>query len=934
MHRDSTPIRRTLMTMLLVACGIVVLVMSLGTMSYELLTIRQSTARALNTIGQMIAANSTAALAFNNPDDAEEVLSALKAERHIVAAALYGPDGTLFARYQPSGTPETLPASPGDVGTRFVHGNLVDVQPVLQGTRKLGLLYIESDMMAAYERLRLSAAIAVGVILVAFLIAFAVSRRIQRRISDPIVALTETARAVSANRDYSVRATAAPGLELSVLTETFNRMLTQLGEQHGALAESELRLRAVLNAALSAVIVIDAAGRINDWNVRAEAMFGWSAAEVLGRELADIIIPVALRSAHRTGLARQGTAGTSTFLNRMVELTALRRDGTEFPVELSVSPLRRGDAVTYCGFITDITSRKEAQDRVHSQLARLDLLRRITHATGERQDLPSIFKVVLSRLEDQLPVAFAALCLYDRDAARLAVTSIGPASQAAARGMELKEHMTLPIDQNGLSRCVGGELVYEPDVGEMPFPLPQRLARGGLRAIVFAPLLVEKEVFGVLIAGRAERESFGSTDCEFLRQLSEHVALATHQAQLYGALQQAYDDLRQTQHTVMQQERLRALGQMASGIAHDINNAISPVALYTESLLEREPNLSDRARGYLKTIQQAIEDVASTVARMREFYRPREPELLLARVSLNRIVAQVAELTKARWRDQAQQSGIDIELRAELAEHLPDVMAAEGEIRDAITNLVFNAVDALPKGGTLILRTSVDPGATDGGPRRVLVEVSDNGVGMDEETRRRCVEPFYTTKGERGTGLGLAMVYGMVQRHSAEFEIDSAVGSGTTIRVAFAEADSRSTTESAVPATPATLAPQTVLIVDDDPLLIKSLTDILEADGHRVTAATGGQAGIDAFLGADNSERAFDIVITDLGMPYVDGRKVAAAIKARSPETPVILLTGWGKRLLADNEVPPCVDRVLSKPPRLADLRSALAELIAAAAAK
>jgi len=136
----------------------------------------------------------------------------------------------------------------------------------------------------------------------------------------------------------------------------------------------------------------------------------------------------------------------------------------------------------------------------------------------------------------------------------------------------------------------------------------------------------------VLVCARRNTEAFSSGECEFLKQLSEHVALASHQARLYGALQQAYDDLRQSQHTVMQQERLRALGQMASGIAHDINNAISPVSLYTESLLEREPNLSERARGYLTTIQRAIEDVARTVARMREFYREREAQLTLERV--------------------------------------------------------------------------------------------------------------------------------------------------------------------------------------------------------------------------------------------------------------------------------------------------------------
>src|SRR5262249_10922378 len=158
-------------------------------------------------------------------------------------------------------------------------------------------------------------------------------------------------------------------------------------------------------------------------------------------------------------------------------------------------------------------------------------------------------------------------------------------------------------------------------------------------------------VFGVLVAARRPANAFSSGDCEFLRQLSEHVALAANQAQLTGALQRAYDDLRQSQHTLMQQERLRALGQMASGIAHDINNAISPIALYTEVLLERERGLSDRARDQLVTIQRAIEDVAETLARMREFYRPREPDLNLKRVRLNRIIEQVLELTRARWSD-------------------------------------------------------------------------------------------------------------------------------------------------------------------------------------------------------------------------------------------------------------------------------------------
>src|SRR5690606_6469276 len=132
-----------------------------------------------------------------------------------------------------------------------------------------------------------------------------------------------------------------------------------------------------------------------------------------------------------------------------------------------------------------------------------------------------------------------------------------------------------------------GQLVYEPDIRSLPYPFLERLAAVGVRSLVAAPLQVESRVFGMLVAGRLQRE-FTSGECEFLLQLSEHVALAAHHAQLYAALQKAYEDLRETQQAAMQQERLRALGQMASGIAHDINNAISPVALYTDSLLERE----------------------------------------------------------------------------------------------------------------------------------------------------------------------------------------------------------------------------------------------------------------------------------------------------------------------------------------------------------
>jgi signal transduction histidine kinase/ActR/RegA family two-component response regulator len=575
----------------------------------------------------------------------------------------------------------------------------------------------------------------------------------------------------------------------------------------------------------------------------------------------------------------------------------------------------------------EINERNAANHRVQSQLARLEMLNRITRAIGERQDLRSIFQVVIRTLEDHLPIDFCCVALYRPDENAIMVTSVGVRSEPLAMELAMTETSMVPIDENGLSQCVRGRLVYESDITLSEFPFPKRLAKGGLAAMVAAPLLVESQVFGVLIAARRQRESFSSGECEFLRQLSEHVALAAHQAQIYTALQQAYNDLRQTQQAVMQQERLRALGQMASGIAHDINNAISPVALYTESLLENEPNLSTRARDYLQTIQHAIEDVTHTVSRMREFYRHRDTQLELVRIQLNPLIKQAVDISRARWSDMPLQRGISIEMNLDFAPEIPAIMGMESEIREALVNLIFNAVDAMPEGGTITLRTrtTTSPANARG---FVLIEVIDTGVGMDDDTRRRCLEPFFTTKGERGTGLGLAMVYGIVQRHNAEIGIDSAVGKGTTFRMSFP-----------IPPAPAAEAHpdkggfiipsrRRILIIDDDPLLIKSLRDALETDGHIVTPANGGLAGIETFQHAKENGELFDVVITDLGMPNVDGRRVAAAIKQASQSTPVIMLTGWGQRLNTEGDIPQHVDRVLSKPPKLKELREALAQCV------
>ena len=931
----NVPIRRKLMTIMLLTVGLVLLPTCAAFLGYELLMFRSAAVRELSTLAHIVAANSTAALAFRNPDDAHEVLGALKAEPSILAATLYDADGQVFSVYPESLAASAFPRTPEPSGFRFESGRLIGFEPVVQvENRRLGTLFLASDMRPIYARLRLYGGIALLVMLVALAAAYLVSLKLQQQISRPIMALAKTARAVSERHDYSVRAPEVGSDELGALTGAFNHMLGQVDAQSEALKASERRNRAVIDSALDAVLAMNHEGLIVGFNPAAERLFGHRSADVVGRVLADVVIPPELREGHRRGLAHYLATGEGPVLGKRIELTAFRADGATIDVELSITRMPGPGPAMFTGFVRDITDRKGAEQKLRAQLARLDLLNRITRAIGERQDLPSILHVVASTLEDNLPIAFGCVCLREADSEVLTVSAVGRKGQPLAVDLAMTAQARIPVEGNGLARCLKGELVYEPDIGAIDFPFPRRLAAQGLRSLVVAPLLLESKVFGTLVAARREPGGFTSADCEFLRQLSEHVALAAHQAQIYDALQDAYDDLRQSQQGMLQNERLRALGEMTSGIAHDVNNAISPAAIYTQLLLESEPNLSPVAREALETIQRAIEDVAATIARMREFYRRREPEVPLAPTALNKLAQQVLSLTRARWSDMPQQQGIVVTTATELTPELPLIMAAESEIREALTNLVFNAVDAMPDGGRLTIRTRVTGSApiAAGDPdlRQVHVEVSDTGRGMDEETRRRCLEPFYTTKGERGTGLGLAMVYGMVQRHSADIEIESTPGEGTTVRIIFGVPAIIAGVHHAesVPVAPGRIR---ILIVDDDPLVLKALCDTLTASGHLVTTADGGQAGITRFRDALGTAEAFAVVITDLGMPHVDGRQVAAGVKQASPTTPVIMLTGWGQRMADQADVPAHVDRVLSKPPKLRELNAALVQVLQAA---
>ncbi len=381
----------------------------------------------------------------------------------------------------------------------------------------------------------------------------------------------------------------------------------------------------------------------------------------------------------------------------------------------------------------------------------------------------------------------------------------------------------------------------------------------------------------------------------------------------------AIAELKATQQQVLQQERLRAFSEMAGGVVHDFNNALMAVIGYSDLLLTDAEMLNDRPTviDYLQTMNTAGRDAAHVVSRLRDFYRPREMADDLGPVDLNDLLEEVVPLTQPKWKDQALGAGRTIRIEMDF-EKLPSINGNQAELREMATNLVFNAVDAMPQGGLITLRTRK---AKSG----VLLEIADNGTGMTDEVRSRCLEPFFSTKGDNGTGLGLSMVFGVIKRHGGTLEIDSTLGAGTTFRVSLPPGEAASeANEAECAALGRTLR---VLVVDDEPVTRHVVAKYLEMDGHEVVTAVNGREGMSKFL-----DDQFDLLLTDHAMPEMNGVELAGAVKAIDDGTPVILLTGFDAAATRTSENPPGVDFILHKPIPHNTLRRAIREAVAPSA--
>lgn len=402
-----------------------------------------------------------------------------------------------------------------------------------------------------------------------------------------------------------------------------------------------------------------------------------------------------------------------------------------------------------------------------------------------------------------------------------------------------------------------------------------------------------------------------------LRHQAERLRAEDALRQSNDSLEAALRELRETQQHVIQQERLRALGQMASGIAHDFNNALVPIVGFAELLLDKPgtPKLDrehSRSQDYVRMIATAAQD-AAIVSRLREFYRAPDPDAEFSRLLLNDVVEQSVSITEPQWKNVAQARNIPISVETDLQE-VPAVMGSDHELRELMSNLILNAVDAMPQGGTITFRTRPDRDD-------VVLEVVDTGVGMTAEVKERCLEPFFTTKGQLGTGMGLSMVHGTIQRHGGKLDIDSEPMMGTTFIIRLPVATATEATIE-IEEERVRLKGLNVLIADDEPSVHDVIVGYLKSDGHTAVSAANGREALDEFL-----KGKFDVVVADRAMPEMNGDELAASVKKVS-HCPVILLTGFAEVMRSTGDSPACVDLILGKPLTLNALRGALHSVV------
>ncbi|OGG54850.1 MAG: hypothetical protein A3F84_22085 [Candidatus Handelsmanbacteria bacterium RIFCSPLOWO2_12_FULL_64_10] len=450
------------------------------------------------------------------------------------------------------------------------------------------------------------------------------------------------------------------------------------------------------------------------------------------------------------------------------------------------------------------------------------------------------------------------------------------------------------------------------------FRVSDRTRSTGIRSDIIVPLVSRGRVVGTLSLASYQPGVYQETDLEFLQPLADQIAVSVDNARLYRDLSRAYDDLKAMQAQVVESEKLRALAEMAGGVAHNFNNLLTGILGYAQ-LLQMDSDATLHTQG-LEVIERSAREGARIVREMQEFSRA-QSERAFERIDLNRVVQRSLTATESSWKDKPASRRVAVKVQTSLG-GIPSVEGDEFALEKVVSNLIVNAVEAMPQGGTITVETGLAPdrwmesaGASVPG---VALRVSDTGMGMSEEERERIFQPFFTTKGPQiGHGLGLSVAYGVVLRHRGRIEVASEMGKGTAFTVWLPAARA---SDGGTPASPLPEEGTRVLVVDDDGLTRELLSRMLKM--YRVDTAESGQQGLALF-----EKGRHEVVITDLGMPGLNGWDVARTVRQAASEARVILMTGWDVAIEDQQVRESGVDGVLRKPFDIRQVQLVLAQV-------
>jgi signal transduction histidine kinase/DNA-binding NarL/FixJ family response regulator len=436
----------------------------------------------------------------------------------------------------------------------------------------------------------------------------------------------------------------------------------------------------------------------------------------------------------------------------------------------------------------------------------------------------------------------------------------------------------------------------------MKFPIDHMYYNSGLRSAIRVPLFSKGEVFATFNLASRKPNAYGEREREILEQISGSLTAAIENSRLFDQVKQheaelvkAYENLKSAQEYMVQAEKLKALGEMAGGVAHDFNNVLAVVLGRTQLALEDVKD--DKLKKDLQIIEQTAIDAATTVRRLQDFARVRV-ERNFEVLDLKEVVESTLQMAESRRVELKERGGINIDMESKLR----DIATVEGdaaELREGLLNIIFNAMDAMPKGGKITVETKQTK-------KWATISISDTGIGMPKEIMDRIFEPFFTTRVHKGTGLGLSVTYGIIQRHRGEVSVESTVGVGSTFCIKLPVCEGVISKKHAAGKADAVRS-VSILMVDDNPEVVEILGLTLRRLGHTVVEANSGETAINTF-----EMGKFDLVITDLGMPDMSGHEVAKIVKEMKPGTPVLVISGWGGQLNLDEM--PEVDGVIAKP--------------------